>query len=110
LETYFLPTPPNLATDYNIKGLKPILRENDGFYRFILTDKQSRLYVWDEDGYLFWVKDEELESLMSVEEKVDFVLCGLGCLEVEPVYRDYHPAEDYANLKEMREKVSRYRI
>jgi hypothetical protein len=49
------------------------------------------MYIWDEYGYLMWVKDEELESITSMKDKVEFVLCGLGCLEVEPVYRDYHP-------------------
>ncbi|KAF2833280.1 hypothetical protein CC86DRAFT_461683 [Ophiobolus disseminans] len=110
LETYFNTTKPNLETDYNVKGLRPVLLQNDGFYRFILKDEQDHFYVWDEDSLLFWVKDEEIEKPMSLEDKVDFVLCGLGCLEVEPVYRNHHPTEDSANLKEIREKISSYRI
>jgi hypothetical protein len=68
------------------------------------------MYIWDEDGYLTWVKDEEFESITSMEDKVEFVLCRLGCLEVEPAHRDHHPAEDINNLKEIRERISRFRI
>jgi len=101
---------PNLETEFNVKGLRPILRGNEGFYRFIFTDDERRMYVWDEDGDLFWVKDEELERISSMEDKVDLVLRGLGCLEVEAVYRDIHPAEDFANLDDIRKKISRCRI
>jgi len=68
------------------------------------------MYVWDEDGDLLWVKDEEIEGISSMEDKVDFVLCGLGCLEVEPVYRDYHPTEDFENLDDVRKNISKIRI
>lgn len=74
----------------------------------MLTDDKGRMYIWDEDGYMVWAKDEELEGMTDVEEKVEWVLSELWGLEVEPVWRDYHPAEDTDNLKEMREGVSRY--
>jgi hypothetical protein len=51
-----------------------------------------------------------LEKLKSVKEKVCFIICGLGYLEVEPVYMDYHPAEDLERLPEIRARRSRYRI
>lgn len=110
LQTYFNPEEPNLDTNYNIQGLVPVLREDEGLYRFVLKDKKGRFYIWDEDGHLLWVKSKKIEELASNEDKIEFVICSLGCLDVEPVYRDYHPAEDYVNLEEMRAKRSKYRL
>jgi hypothetical protein len=46
-------------------------------------DSKDRFYVWSEcDGPLYWVRHAEIEELASVEDKVDFILGGLGCLEV----------------------------
>jgi len=93
-----------------VDDLRPILREDDGRERFILTDKQRRCYVWDEwDGCLLWVRHVELETLETWEEKVDFILGGLDCLEVEPVYRDKHPADD-PDLEKLRNTFPQHRI
>ena len=108
LETYFNPAAPNLETDYHIKGLQPVLRESEGTYRFILKDEKDRLYVWDEDGHMFWVKNKALEKEFTMEDKVDYIICRLGYLQVEPVFQDYHPADD-PNLEDIR-AVSRYHI
>jgi hypothetical protein len=65
-------------------------------------DEQKRFYVWKEwDGRLLWVRHVEMEELDDLQEKVEFVLYGLGCLEVEPVYRTKHPADD-PNLETLR--------
>jgi hypothetical protein len=90
--------------------LRPILGEDGGRERFILTDKKDRFYVWDEwDGRLLWVRHVELEELETLEEKVDFVLDGLGCFEVEPVYRTKHPT-DNPDLETLRNTYPKHRI
>ena len=110
LQTYFNPNKPNLGGDFLVHGLRPILREDEEPYRFILKDNKDRYYVWNEfDGRLFWVRHAELEEMTGLEDKVDFVLCGLGALEVEPVYRDKHPAED-PELATIRATFPKYRI
>jgi hypothetical protein len=56
------------------------------------------------------VRHAEIEALESMEDKVDFILCGLGALEVEPVYRNMrHPADD-PELASVRETYPKYRI
>jgi hypothetical protein len=58
-------------------------------------DGQDRFYVWSEcDGPLYWVRRVEIEELATLQDKVEFILGGLGGLEVELVYRTKHPAED----------------
>ena len=70
LSTYFNPAKPNLESDFSVDGLGSILREDHDPERFILTDKQRRCYVWDDwDGLLSWVRDVELETLETWEEK-----------------------------------------
>jgi hypothetical protein len=77
LQTYFNPKKPNLAKDFNVPSLHPILREDGGHDNFILTDDKDRIYVRNEmDGRLFWVRHKEIEELESVEDKVDFVICA----------------------------------
>jgi len=55
------------------------------------------------------VRHVELETLETWEEKVDFILGGLDCLEVEPVYRDKHPADD-PDLEKLRNTFPQHRI
>jgi hypothetical protein len=75
IETYFNPNKINLGQSYNIKGLRPVLREEGEPYNFILVDDEQRWYLWDEyDGLLLWVKSKELEALTKIEDKADFVL------------------------------------
>jgi hypothetical protein len=108
LPTYFDPDKPNLASDFQVPGLLPILREEGGFDRFILTDAKKRFYVLDEwDGRLFWVRHKEIEYFSIIEEQVDFVIGGLGGLEVEPVSCTRHPAES-SNLETLRRSRPRY--
>lgn len=110
LQTYFDPDKPNLSSDFNVPGLSPILREYGGRHRFILKGSKGRFYVWNEwSGRLFWVRHKEIEELDSLEDKVNFVLCRLGGLEVEPVFHTYHPADD-PKLPEMRETLPKHRI
>jgi hypothetical protein len=110
LQTYFNPEKPSLGGDFQVDGLHPILLEDRGRGRFILMDSKDRFYVWSEcDGPLYWVRHAEIEELASVEDKVDFILGGLGCLEVEPVCRSKHPA-DGPDLKTLREIFPKYRI
>jgi len=108
IQTYFRPTQPNLETDYNIPGLRPVLREPDGFHRFLLKDPQDRFYIWDEDDHLWWVMEEGVDEQGTLEEKVDYVMCRYGALHVEPVYQDYHPADDTVKVEMFRKNGSRY--
>ena len=48
LETYFNPKKSSLGRDYKIKGLRPVIREDDNRYNWILTNAKSRWYVWEE--------------------------------------------------------------
>jgi hypothetical protein len=53
-----------------------------------MKDDKDRFYLWSEfDGYLFWVRDIEIEELKTLDENIEFIIGSLGCLEVEPVYR-----------------------
>jgi hypothetical protein len=73
-------------------------------------DDKNHLYVWDEwDGRLFWARDKEIDELDTLEDEVLFVVGGLGCLEVEPVCRTHHPADD-PDLARIRETFPKYRI
>jgi hypothetical protein len=110
LQTYFNRDGPNLGGDFNVQGLQPVLRECRGMHRFIMKDLKDRFYIWDEwDGRLFWIKDAELENLANIEEKLEWILCELGGLEVEVIYRDCHPAGQ-PNLGTIGEEISRYGI
>lgn len=62
LSIYFDTTKSSLESSYNVKGLQPILRENEGLYWFILKDEKDRIYLLEEDGHLLWVKDKRLEK------------------------------------------------
>ncbi|KAF2833279.1 hypothetical protein CC86DRAFT_399911 [Ophiobolus disseminans] len=110
LETYFDPKKPSLAGDFQVDGLRPVIREDHDRHRFILMDNKNRFYVWTEwDGRLFWVRHAEIEHLTTVEEKVEFILGTLGYLEVEPVYHTKHPADD-PELETIRKAFPKYRI
>jgi hypothetical protein len=88
---------PHLGGDFGVKGLEPVLREKQGLNRFLLKDEQDRFYVYEEwDGFLYWVKAEELGDFNTYEEKVRWILCELGTLETEPVFRGKHPADAIA--------------
>jgi hypothetical protein len=79
LQTYFVLSKPNLEGDFKVKGLKSVLWENEGRYKFIMTDEKDRRYVWEEDDvHLFWVKDEiwrswSLSRKRSASSSVDSV-------------------------------------
>jgi hypothetical protein len=69
LETYFDQDEPNLATDFNIDGLKPIIRQKGG-NTFLLVDAQNRYYIWNRwDEDLF-----RLQDLGNGKEHVDHVV------------------------------------
>jgi hypothetical protein len=101
-ETYFNPDQEvNIAREWNIPGFRPVLKEGDDSYNFLLTDDRKRWQLLDEfDEQLLWVKDEELEELETNEQKTDFILCGRGGLETEVVYMNYHPADE-AGIREV---------
>lgn len=100
LQTYFNPKKPHLGSDFGVEGLQPVLREMEGDYRFILTDSKGRFYLYEEwDGFLYWVKSRELEYMDTDVQKVDYIVCAIGDLDTERVFRGNHPAdmETFAN-------------
>jgi hypothetical protein len=70
IDTYFDPDKINIGDNFNIEGLRPVLREDDNEYNFILEDADGRWYLWEEyDGLLLWIKSEELKALKTDEER-----------------------------------------
>lgn len=83
---------PNLSTDFNVPGLKPIIKESDGDM-FLLTDSGGKLYVWDPwDGHLLKLEDRwtNREGMKKMEDKVDNVLEDLHWVlrGATPIYRN----------------------
>ena len=69
--------------DFNVQGLRPILREDDSD-RYILRDAEGIYYLWELwDGHLLrvgehWVKGPHLHT---VEDVVGNILCELTWVE-----------------------------
>lgn len=94
LQTYFNPRKPSLGGEFGVKGLKPILREMDDEYRFVLVDDKHPYYLYEEwGGFLNWVKSRELDYVDTDLEKIDYITCAIGNLNLEPVFRGDHPAD-----------------
>lgn len=75
---------PNLASDFRVKGLRPILKEKDGDWYLLMDAKDY--YLWDPwDGHLLRVSDEIVnednddpyEGLEGVEKAVHNIISGL---------------------------------
>ena len=63
---------PNLASDFGIPGLKPIIKRKDRD-RFLLTDNHlAKFYVWDTDGDLYSLREQSTLA-EAVEEALDRV-------------------------------------
>jgi hypothetical protein len=74
LAVYFNKLTPNLSTDYNVEGLKPVVKEKRS-YRFILRDAKQRYYLWDKwDGRLLRVPIVYIEGPESTEEIVENIV------------------------------------
>lgn len=71
LDTFFDPTKPNLATGFDVKGLKPVIRER-GETGYLLEDDKNGFYYMDiRDGRLF-----KFVKVMNVDQAVQKVLEG----------------------------------
>ncbi|KAE8842686.1 hypothetical protein PTNB73_00738 [Pyrenophora teres f. teres] len=96
ITTYFDPKKElTLGDDFNIEGLRPVLREESPLDRFLLVDNVMRWYIFDQGSdRLRWINGEDLDECETNEEKADFIVCELGNLCVQPVSSDHHPAEN----------------
>jgi len=90
LVTYFGQNEPNLATDFNIDGLKPIVREKDGD-TFLLVDAQNRYYIWNRwEGDLFRLKNLGTGK-ESVDDVVQKVMRDLYSLAKDQIWNTRYP-------------------
>jgi len=76
---------PNLSSDYNIKDLRPILKEEDGD-KCLLENTEGSYYLWDLwAGVLLkvaekWTIDDDLDT---EEEVVENVPCSMFWVIIE---------------------------
>jgi hypothetical protein len=63
---------PNLSSDFNVPGLRPIIKENFDEEQWILRDEMGVYYTWYEwEGRLMritnnWVKGPELKTVDDI--------------------------------------------
>lgn len=55
------------------------------------------------------MRHADVDEMTSLDDKMEFIISGTGCLEVEPVYDTKHPA-DGANLDELRKAIPHHII
>lgn len=70
---------PNLASDFNVKGLKLIMKDSD-CDMFLLTDADGKFYLWDPwDGHLLRAADKWTvkEGMVEIEDQVHNILRNL---------------------------------
>ncbi|RAR06592.1 tetratricopeptide repeat protein 1 [Stemphylium lycopersici] len=73
----------NLAKDFNIEGLCPVVKATDGD-RFILRDAKARYYLWDAwDGRLLRFRDSWTEGFTSKELLVSNLVCNMTRAEMD---------------------------
>jgi hypothetical protein len=85
LEVYFDESKPNLADDYGVDGLRPVIRENRSS-RFILCDAKKRFYIWEEwDGRLLRVQEKYTKGFELTEEIVDNILDCISLAQFDAV-------------------------
>src|SRR5690348_9652180 len=53
LATHFDPAKPNLAAEYGLPGLQPVIRDLESD-RFLLKDNTGKLYQWDSRDGTMW--------------------------------------------------------
>ncbi|RMZ69195.1 hypothetical protein GMOD_00003128 [Pyrenophora seminiperda CCB06] len=101
LEIYFADNQVNLGRGYRIKGLRPVLREEEEeeaqhLVRWILTDDEGHWYLWsEEDWELQWINSHTLKKMKgSNEKKVEYILNELLYHSLERVTYEYLPFED----------------
>jgi len=78
---------PNLSSDFNVKGLRPSLKDPE-IDQYILQDANGLYYLWDLwDGHLLRVTDKwtKGDDLIEVEDVVDNILCNLFWVEQDTV-------------------------
>ncbi|KAA8895543.1 hypothetical protein FN846DRAFT_969081 [Sphaerosporella brunnea] len=85
LDTYFDPAKPNLGKDFQIVGLKPVIKQKEG-ETFLLQDGNGRFYVWNEyEGGMY-----RFEKALKVQDAVNEVLEGVQLNSVD-IARIYTP-------------------
>ncbi|KAK8041568.1 hypothetical protein PG994_014575 [Apiospora phragmitis] len=81
LTTYFDPSKPNLASDFGIDGLQPIIRDMQGSV-FLLTSGQSRFYLCDiRSGDMF-----RLEDMTDVDQAITCIIRDSGILRKTQIW------------------------
>ncbi|KAF2833277.1 hypothetical protein CC86DRAFT_399909 [Ophiobolus disseminans] len=94
LQGIFSQDKPNLSSGFNVEGLRPILKEEDGEDPWILRDAQGSCYLWDMwDGHLLKVTDNWTTGpeLKDIEDVMKNILANLSWVEEEAVrvFRTY---------------------
>ncbi len=82
LDAYFDPGKYDLATEYGVEGLKPVLKKTDT-EDYPLTADDGKFYIWAiDDGRLFVCKEELDMTLEKVIEKACRGVCFPDLIEV----------------------------
>ncbi|KAH8724862.1 hypothetical protein GQ44DRAFT_826999 [Phaeosphaeriaceae sp. PMI808] len=76
LDTYFHPLRPNLAKDFGVQGLRPVIREPE-IDDFLLIDDNNKFYTWNpNDGRLFKITKRGTEK-MTPSQAADLMMNGI---------------------------------
>lgn len=81
LATYFDPAKPNLAAEYGLNGLQPVIRDS-GSDRFLLKDDTGNFYQWDSRDGTMW----HLVGLSDVKQAVASIMRDSGILQKAQVW------------------------
>lgn len=96
---------PNLSSDYDVDGLQPILKEEDGEDPWILQDAEGMFYLWDPwTSSLYRVTENWTKGpgLKTIEDVVDNILTNLIWVEDDlvRVFRTDNKATEGQPLEE----------
>ncbi|KAF1840930.1 uncharacterized protein K460DRAFT_359473 [Cucurbitaria berberidis CBS 394.84] len=99
LSVYFNATVPNLSAEFNVGGLRPVVKEDDSDM-FILQDAKNYFYFWEAwDGRLLRVKDTWTEGFDSNEEIIENLIIYQSFVERDAVVVDNDRKEDSRRTK-----------
>lgn len=81
LTTYFDPNKPNLATDFGLDSLRPVIRDTEGDI-FLLQDGSGRFYEWNSwSGEMWW-----LQEAIDTQEIVTAIMRDSGIMKKAQIW------------------------
>ncbi|KIX94048.1 uncharacterized protein Z520_10074 [Fonsecaea multimorphosa CBS 102226] len=81
IATYFDPGAPNLAVDFGLDGLQPVIRQIDGDV-FLVQDKLGKFYKWSSRDGQMWL----LDGLVDVKQAMHAIMRDSGIVKQTAVW------------------------